>query len=88
MPEPVKGPQSVSVGNRTREKPKLQHGPKGPDRSNDSASAVLAIRMNCKDQERSIGLPFDQAMIKQLVLEAKIRGMRIGELLAHSFSRS
>jgi hypothetical protein len=44
--------------------------------------------MNYKDQERSTGLPLDQAMIKQLVLEAEIRGMRIGELLARSFSRS
>jgi hypothetical protein len=41
--------------------------------------------MKYKDQERSTGLPLDQAMIKQLVLEAEIRGMRIGELLtAHS----
>jgi hypothetical protein len=32
--------------------------------------------------------PLDQAMIKQLVLEAEILGMRIGELLDRSFSRS
>jgi hypothetical protein len=37
-------------------------------RSNDPASAVLAIRLNYKNEERLTGLPLDPAMIKQLVL--------------------
>ena len=45
-------------------------------------AAVFAIRMEYKGQERSTGLPLDQEMISQLAMEAEIRGMRIGELVA------
>ena len=38
--------------------------------------------MICGGEEQSIDLPLDQAMIGQLALEAEIRNMRIGELLA------
>jgi hypothetical protein len=38
--------------------------------------------MEYKGQERSTGLPLDEEMIGQLALEAEIRGMRIGELVA------
>jgi hypothetical protein len=38
--------------------------------------------MKYKDHEQSTGLPLDPAMIKQLALEAEIRGMRMGELAA------
>ena len=50
-------------------------------RSTAPASTVFTIRMICKDEEQSINLPLDQAMIGQLALEAEIRDMRIGELL-------
>ena len=38
--------------------------------------------MICGGEEQSTDLPLDQAMIGQLALEAEIRNMRIGELLA------
>ena len=38
--------------------------------------------MTYAGEEQSIDLPIDQAMIGQLALEAEIRNMRIGELLA------
>ena len=50
-------------------------------RSTAPASTVFTIRMICKNEEQSINLPLDQAMIGQLALEAEIRDMRIGELL-------
>ena len=43
---------------------------------------MFAIRMEYKGQERSTGLPLDEEMISQLAMEAEIRGMRIGELVA------
>lgn len=48
----------------------------------DGQPAVFAIQMEYKGQERSTGLPLDEDMIGQLALEAEIRGMRIGELVA------
>jgi hypothetical protein len=51
-------------------------------RSNGPASTVFSIRMICRGEEQSTDLPLDQAMIRQLALEAEIRNMRIGELLA------
>ena len=50
-------------------------------KSDDLASAVFAIRMEYKGQERSTHLPLDEEMIGQLALEAEIRGMGIGELV-------
>jgi len=38
--------------------------------------------MTWAGEEQSIDLPIDQPMIGQLALEAEIRNMRIGELLA------
>jgi hypothetical protein len=38
--------------------------------------------MAYKGQERSTGLPLDEEVIGQLAMEAEIRGMRIGELVA------
>jgi hypothetical protein len=38
--------------------------------------------MAYKGQEQSTGLSLDEEMIGQLAIEAEIRGMRIGELLA------
>jgi hypothetical protein len=35
-----------------------------------------------RGEERLTGLPLDPATIKQLVLEAEIRGMRIGKIFA------
>ena len=43
---------------------------------------MFAIRMEYKGQERSTGQPLDEEMISQLAMEAEIRGMRIGELVA------
>jgi hypothetical protein len=49
---------------------------------NDGGPAVFALRMQYKGQEQSTGLSLDEEMIGQLAIEAEIRGMRIGELLA------
>ena len=57
-------------------------GEAGQARSNGPASTVFSIRMICGGEEQSTDLPLDQAMIGQLALEAEIRNMRIGELLA------
>src|SRR5207342_1624226 len=57
-------------------------GEAGQARPNGRASTVFSIRMICGGEEQSIDLPIDQAMIGQLALEAEIRDMRIGELLA------
>ena len=51
-------------------------------RSNGPASTVFSIKMTWAGEEQSIDLPIDQPMIAQLALEAEIRNMRIGELLA------
>jgi hypothetical protein len=48
----------------------------------DGKPAVFAIRMEYKGQERSTDLPLNEEMIGQLAVEAEIRGMRIGELVA------
>jgi hypothetical protein len=50
-------------------------------KTDDLGSAVFAIRMEYKGQERSTHLPLDEEMIGQLALEAEIRGMGIGELV-------
>ena len=57
-------------------------GEAGQVRSNGLASTVFSIRIICGGEEQSTDLPLDQAMIGQLALEAEIRNMRIGELLA------
>src|SRR5262245_48431036 len=49
---------------------------------NEEGPAVFAIRLEYNGKERSTGLPLDEEMIGQLALEAEIRGMRIGELIA------
>jgi hypothetical protein len=81
MPEPVEEPQPISlpVGEAEAAVPSEGARPKG---SGDPASVVVAMRMNYKNKQRSIAMPFDQAVVGQLVLEAEIRGMRIGELVA------
>ena len=48
----------------------------------DVIPPAFAIRMQYKGQERSTVLPLDKEMIGQLTIEAEIRGMRIGELVA------
>ena len=83
MLEPVKGPQPVSGGKPIGEA-KAATPSEGvrQARSDNPASAVLAIRMHYKDEERSTYLPLDKVTIGQLLLEAEIRGMRINELVA------
>jgi hypothetical protein len=44
--------------------------------------AVFTFRMDYKGQEQSTDLSLDEEMIGQLAIEAEIRGMRIGELVA------
>jgi hypothetical protein len=46
------------------------------------ASTVFSIRMICGGEEQSTDLSLNQTMIGQLALEAEIRNMRIGQLLA------
>jgi hypothetical protein len=73
IPELVKGPQPVSVGKLIGANAAPSEGAR-QRRSNDPASAVLAIRLNYKNEERLTGLPLDPVMIKQLVLV----GARVG----------
>jgi hypothetical protein len=49
---------------------------------NGGSPAAFAIRMEYKGQERSTGLPLNEEMIGQLAIEAEIRGMSIGDLVA------
>ena len=56
--------------------------PPASGKLNDEDPAMFAIRMEYKGQERSTGLPLNEEMISQLAMEAEIRGMRIGELVA------
>jgi hypothetical protein len=53
----------------------------GPQ-SDDGIPATFAIRMQYKGRERSTVLPLDKEMIAQIAIEAEIRGMQIGELVA------
>jgi hypothetical protein len=57
-------------------------GEAGQARSSGPASTVFSIRMICGGEEQSTDLPLNQTMIGQLALEAEIRNMRIGQLLA------
>ena len=84
IPEPVvRGPQPSSGGKPIGEaKAATPSEAVRQARSDNTASAVLAIRMHYKDEERSTYLPLDKVTIGQLLLEAEIRGMRINELVA------
>jgi hypothetical protein len=78
-----KAPQSASGTKPTAADGQIEvSGPVANQRKPDETPAVFAIRMEYKGQERSTGLPFDEEMIRQLALEAEIRGMRIGELVS------
>jgi Helix-turn-helix domain of resolvase len=68
----AKGPRPVSKGPRSGE---ARAG--APE-----DAAVFALRMEYKGQEQLTDLSLDEEMIGQLAIEAEIRGMRIGELLA------
>jgi hypothetical protein len=78
-----KAPQSASGAKPVAEGQVEVQGPAAYQRKiDDETTAVFAIRMEYKGQERTTGLPFDDEMIRQLALEAEIRGMRIGELVS------
>jgi hypothetical protein len=77
-PESATGPRSPSGAMPAGDSPASECNGK----LDDGKPAVFAIRMEYKGQERSTGLPLDEEMIGQLALEAEIRGMRIGELVA------
>ena len=68
----AKGPRPVSEGPRSGEA--VARAPED--------TPVFALRMEYKGQEQSTDLSLDEEMIGQLAIEAEIRGMRIGELLA------
>ena len=76
----AKAPQSASEQPPSRQA--RAEAPPASGKSDDGDPAVFAIRMEYKGQERSTGLPLDEEMISQLAMEAEIRGMRIGELVA------
>ena len=52
------------------------------EKSNGGTSAVFAVCMEYKGEERSTKLPLDVEMIRKLAIEAEFRGMRLGELVA------
>jgi hypothetical protein len=81
MAESVKGPQPAEKQIGEAKAATRSEGSR-EGRSGDPASAVLAIRMYYKGEELSTGLPFDQAIIMQLVLEAEVRSMGIDELFS------
>jgi hypothetical protein len=78
-PESAKEPGAMQTGEAQAGAPPAGAWHRKP---NDGGAAVFAIRMEYKGQERSTGLPLDEEMISQLAMEAEIRGMRIGELVA------
>jgi hypothetical protein len=82
-PDSSNGSQSASEAKRTEEGQAAVPPADARQRSlDDRATPVFAIRMEYKGQERSTGLPLDEELISQLAIEAEIRGMRIGELVA------
>ena len=78
----AKGPQPIPGESSPGEAPASAPPPGGHGKLNDGNPAIFAIRMEYKGQQRSTGLPLDEEMIGQLAMEAEIRGMRIGELVA------
>jgi hypothetical protein len=82
MTEPANGQQPIAeakpeAGDATapqREAPR--------EKSNSGSSPAFAIQMEYKGEQRSTELPLDQEMIRQLAIEAELRGMRMGELVA------
>ena len=68
----AKGPRPVS------ERPRSGEARAGAPED----QAMFALRMEYKGQEQSTDLSLDEEMLGQLAIEAEIRGMRIGELLA------
>ena len=82
-PDTANGPQPVSEAKPTGEVQAGAPPADVQDRSlNDRAPPVFAIRMEYKGQEQSTSLPLNEEMIGRLAIEAEIRGMRIGELVA------
>jgi hypothetical protein len=76
----AKGPQSAPEQPPSRQA--QAEAPCEGGKLNHEDPAVFAIRMEYKGQERLTGLPLDEEMISQLAMEAEIRGMRMGELVA------
>jgi len=76
----AKGPQSAPEQSPSGHA--QTEAPPASGKLHDEDPALFAIRMEYKGQERSTGLPLDEEMISQLAMEAEIRGMRIGELVA------
>ena len=74
----AKGPRPIPEQPPSRQAP--AEAPPASGKLNDPA--MFAIRMEYKGQERSTGLPLNEEMVSQLAMEAEIRGMRIGELVA------
>ena len=76
-------PHAVPEPTITEEAPTGAPSAAGSHRKvNNEIPAAFAIRLQYKGQERLTVLPFDKAMIAQLAIEAEIRGMQIGELVA------
>jgi hypothetical protein len=71
----AKGPRPLSDGPRSA-------GVRDGAPVNDGDSAVFALRMEYRGQERLTCLSLDQEMIGQLAMEAGVRGKGIGELVA------
>jgi hypothetical protein len=76
----AKGPRPIPEQPPSRQAP--AEAPPASGKLHDEDPVMFAIRMEYKGQERSTGLPLDEEMISQLAMEAEIRGMRIGELVA------
>jgi hypothetical protein len=53
-----------------------------PGRANDPASPEFGIRMQYKREDRTVRLPLNPEMIGRLAIEAELRNLRIGELVA------
>jgi hypothetical protein len=58
----------------------------GRRESDGRPSAAFAIRMVYKDQERLTDLPIHEEIVRDLAMEAAIRGMGIGELIGSLIS--
>jgi hypothetical protein len=54
----------------------------GSDKTSDPVSPKFGIRMQYKNDDRTIELPLDTNMVGRLCIEAEFRNTKIGELLA------
>jgi len=93
QPHRLNGSTSLKQPNEQPQQPQqiiqarpVEQAPASPHPQMHSACANFVITMTYKGEQRSTELPFTQDMMRQLVFEAAIRDMRIGEFVAELIS--